>query len=77
VRYLRTIGADAVGMSTVPEAIVARHMGLKVAGVSMLANIAGGVSGRPVDHSEVLAMAAQMNADIGMLLQRFFEIYGK
>lgn len=77
VRYLRTIGADAVGMSTVPEAIVARHMGLKVAGVSMLANIAGGVSGKPVDHAEVLAMAAQMNADIGMLLQRFFETYGK
>jgi purine-nucleoside phosphorylase len=77
VRYLRTIGADAVGMSTVPEAIVARHMGLKVAGVSMLANVAGGVSGKPVDHGEVLAMAAQMNADIGMLLQRFFESYGK
>lgn len=77
VRYLKTIGADAVGMSTVPEAIVARHMGLKVAGISMLANVASGNAGKPIDHAEVLAMAAQMNADIGMLLQRFFETYGK
>jgi purine-nucleoside phosphorylase len=77
VRYLRTIGADAVGMSTVPEAIVARHMGIKVAGISMLANVAAGLAGKPIEHSEVLSMASQMNADIGMLLQRFFETYGK
>jgi purine-nucleoside phosphorylase len=75
VRLLRALGADAVGMSTVPEAIVARHMGLKVAGVSMLANLAAGISGKPINHSEVLETAAQMNADIGMLLQRFFEAY--
>jgi purine-nucleoside phosphorylase len=77
VRYLKAMGADAVGMSTVPEAIVARHMGLKVAGISMLANVASGIAGKPIDHSEVLSMASQMNADIGMLLQRFFETYGK
>jgi purine-nucleoside phosphorylase len=75
VRYLRTIGADAVGMSTVPEAIAARHMGLKVAGISMLANLAAGISGAPILHEEVLTMTAQMNADVGMLLHRFFEIY--
>lgn len=75
IRYLRSIGADAVGMSTVPEAIVARHMGLKVAGLSMIANIAAGISGKPIDHNEVLEAANGMNADIGMLLQRFFETY--
>ncbi|HEY2383710.1 MAG TPA: purine-nucleoside phosphorylase [Terriglobia bacterium] len=75
VRYLRAIGADAVGMSTVPEAIVARHMGMKVAGLSMLANVAADISGRPIDHSEVLDTATEMNADLAMLLQRFFEMY--
>jgi purine-nucleoside phosphorylase len=73
IRFLRTIGADAVGMSTVPEAIVARHMGMKVAGLSMLSNLAAGSSGTPINHEEVLATAAQLNADVGMLLQRFFE----
>jgi purine-nucleoside phosphorylase len=72
-RYLRAIGADAVGMSTVPEAIVAKHMGLKVAGLSMLANVAADISGKPIQHSEVLDTATEMNADLGMLLQRFFE----
>lgn len=75
IRYLRTIGADAVGMSTVPEAIVARHMGIRVAGLSMLANVAAGTTGKPINHDEVLDMATQMNADLGMLLQRFFDTY--
>lgn len=75
IRYLRTIGADAVGMSTVPEAIVARHMGVRVAGLSMLANLAAGTTGKPINHEEVLEMATQMNADLGMLLQRYLETY--
>jgi len=75
IRFLRTIGADAVGMSTVPEAIVARHMGMKVGGLSMLANIAAGISGKAINHQEVLDTATQLNADLGMLLQRFFEMY--
>ncbi len=75
IRYLRTLGADAVGMSTVPEAIVARHMGIRLAGLSMLANLAAGVSGKPINHDEVLEAAAHLNADLGMLLQRFFETY--
>jgi purine-nucleoside phosphorylase len=73
IQFLKTIGADAVGMSTVPEAIVARHMGVKVAGLSMLANVAAGVTGKPINHDEVLDMATAMNADIGMLLQRYLE----
>jgi purine-nucleoside phosphorylase len=76
IRYLQTIGADAVGMSTVPEAIVARHMGLKVAGLSMLANAAAGTPGHAITHDEVLEVAARASADLSELLQSFFEIYG-
>jgi purine-nucleoside phosphorylase len=75
IRFLRTIGADCVGMSTVPEAVVARHMGLKVAGISMLANLASGSTGQPINHEEVLEMALQLNGDLGVLLFRFFETY--
>lgn len=75
IRMLRTLGADCVGMSTVPEAIVARHMGMQVTGISLLSNAAAGVSDRPVNHEEVLQTAAQLSGDIGRLLRRFFEIY--
>ena len=75
IRYLRGIGADAVGMSTVPEAIVGKHMGMRIAGLSMLANVAAGILGKPIDHAEVLETATEMNADVGMLMQRFFETY--
>ena len=75
IRYLQTIGADAVGMSTVPEAIIARHMGMRIAGLSMLANLAAGISGKSINHDEVLNTAMTMNADLAMLLQRFFDTY--
>jgi purine-nucleoside phosphorylase len=75
MKFLRTIGADAVGMSTVPEAIVARQMGLKVAGISMLSNAAAETQGKPIKHEEVLQAATEMNADVCMLLQRFCDNY--
>ena len=60
VRYLRIIGADAVGMSTVPEAIVARHMGIEVLGISCITNFAAGVLPQPLNHDEVLETATRV-----------------
>jgi purine-nucleoside phosphorylase len=54
IRYLRAIGADLVGMSTVPEVIVARHMGLEVLAISCVTNMAAGMSGDKINHGEVL-----------------------
>jgi purine-nucleoside phosphorylase len=60
VRYLRLIGADAVGMSTVPEAIVARHMGIDVLGISCITNFAAGVLPQPLNHDEVIETAKRV-----------------
>ena len=68
VRYLRMIGADAVGMSTVPEAIVARHMGIEVLGISCITNMAAGVLPRPLNHEEVLETAARVHEEFISLL---------
>ena len=68
VRYLRTIGADAVGMSTVPEAIVARHMGLEVLGISCITNFAAGVLPQPLNHDEVLETAERVRLTFIALL---------
>lgn len=57
LRFLRTIGADAVGMSTAPEVVVARHMGMKVLGMSLITNKATGIEGEYIDHAEVLSVA--------------------
>ena len=70
---LRSIGVDAVGMSTVPEAIVARHMGMEVLGLSCISNPAGGVSSRAVDHADVIETTRRMGRAVGDLLERIVE----
>jgi purine-nucleoside phosphorylase len=69
IRFLRTIGADAVGMSTVPEAIVARHMGVEVLGISCISNAAAGVLPQPLNHDEVMAVARQARGAFAALLE--------
>jgi purine-nucleoside phosphorylase len=69
IRYLRTIGADAVGMSTVPEAIVARHMKMDVLGISCITNMAAGVLPQPLNHDEVMATARRIRGQFIALLE--------
>jgi len=70
IHMLRTFGADAVGMSTVPEAIVARHMGLEVLGISCITNMAAGISDEPINHDEVMETGRRVRATFTELLRR-------
>ncbi|HZV33683.1 MAG TPA: purine-nucleoside phosphorylase [Verrucomicrobiae bacterium] len=71
------LGADAVGMSTVPEAIVARQCGLKVAGLSCITNVAAGRGGGTLSHAEVLETAENVKHAAGFLLHSFASAYGE
>jgi len=73
VRMLRTLGADAVGMSTVPEVIVARAIGLRVAGISCITNLASGISPHPLSHAEVIETTALVAARFEALVERFVQ----
>jgi purine-nucleoside phosphorylase len=73
IHLLRNLGADAVGMSTVPEAIVARHMGLDVLGISCITNMAAGISDEPINHEEVMATGDRVRDIFGLLLRRVVE----
>ena len=73
IRAFRTLGADAVGMSTVPEAIAARHVGLRVAAISVITNLAEGLSPEPLSHDQTLAAAAAAAGDLQRVLRRFVQ----
>jgi xanthosine phosphorylase len=73
IRAFRTLGADAVGMSTVHETIVARHLGMRVAAISAITNLAEGMSDEPLSHEQTLRDAARASEDLARLVLRFLD----
>ena len=73
IRMIRTLGGDAVGMSTVHETIVARHCGLRVAAVSAISNLAEGMQDEPLSHEQTLRDAARAASDLAPLITSFVE----
>lgn len=74
IRMLRKMGADAAGMSTVVEAIAANHMGLSVAGISCITNMAAGISDQPLNHEEVKATADMVKEKFEKLVMEFIKV---
>ena len=77
IRMCRTWGADAVGMSTACEAVAARHMGLKVCGISCITNMASGMSGKPLDHKEVQETADRVAEEFKKLVTETIRLIGE
>ncbi len=69
IRFLRTIGADLVGMSTVPEVIAARHMGIEVLAISCVTNMAAGITGEKISHQDVLETGERVRGEFNALLR--------
>ncbi|NNG03785.1 MAG: purine-nucleoside phosphorylase [Inquilinus sp.] len=74
VRMIQGFGADAVGMSTVPECILARHCGLTVTATAVITNLGVGLSDAPVDHAQTLRAATAAGKDLAALIERFLEM---
>jgi purine-nucleoside phosphorylase len=77
IRAFARLGADAVGMSTVPEAIVARQCGVNVAAISCITNLAAGISKKNLSHAEVLETAERVKTVGATLLKHFAKLYGR
>ena len=73
IRMARIIGADAVGMSTVPEVIVAAHSGIKVLGISCLTNMAAGILDQPLSHEEVMETSTKVKSTFTTLMNKIIE----
>lgn len=77
VRLARTLGGDAVGMSTVPEVIVARHSGLEVLGISCISNMAAGILDQPLSHDEVIETTEKVKSSFLLLVNEIVKKLGE